>query len=215
MNGAFSNMPAIFSFISRFRPGPTKSNIHQATSGRLIASESAVTSRSSRYISRPSVKTSALVAPSSAWSKNAVRATGSARSTADRVNRHRGVWSARSCVFSASRFRKVCLDPWKVRWKVQSVRPGVQAGGQVQHPVAAVGDRFGDGVVDDLGARDEPPAAAARHRSLGDDRAALLARETLGQWVSEQRVGPRRFGCPIQRRPPGRVRNVGDQVPGV
>ena len=56
----------MFLFISFFTPGKGKSSIHQATSGRVIASESAATSRSSRYVNRPSVSTSALVAPVSA-----------------------------------------------------------------------------------------------------------------------------------------------------
>ena len=44
LNGAFCNIPAILLLIIFFRPGPAKSSIHQATSGRLIASESATTS---------------------------------------------------------------------------------------------------------------------------------------------------------------------------
>ena len=164
MNGAFCNMPAIFLFIIFFRPGPTESIIHQATSGRLIASESATTSRSSRYISRPSVKTSALVAPSSASSKNASRAAGIGRSTAARVNRHRGVWSARSCVFSASSCGRSA--------SIQAKSDGrSRRYGRVSKPAARFNTRSqpsaiasGNGVVDDLGARDEPPAVAARHR---------------------------------------------------
>jgi hypothetical protein len=97
-------MPAIFLFIILFRPGPAKSSIHHATSGRLIDAESAATSGSSKYISRPSVSTKALVAPRNASTRKASLDGGSAKSTALRVNRHRGLWSASSCVFSASNF---------------------------------------------------------------------------------------------------------------
>ena len=85
--------------------------------------------------------------------------------------------------------RQVRLNPREISRKVQSIWSGVQAGGQVQHPVTAVGDRFGDGVVDDLGPRDQPPAVAARHRSAGDDGATLLTGEALGERIAEQRVG--------------------------
>jgi hypothetical protein len=39
--------------------------------------------------------------------------------------------------------------------------------------------------------------------------------ETFGERVTEQRIGPCGFGCPMQRRPPGGIGNVGDEVRGV
>jgi hypothetical protein len=86
---------------------------------------------------------------------------------------------------------EVRLDPAKIRRKVQSVRSGVQAGCQIQHAVAPVGDRLGDGVVDDLGPSDQPPASATGQRRFGHDRTALLPPEALGEWIAKQRVSPR------------------------
>jgi hypothetical protein len=39
--------------------------------------------------------------------------------------------------------------------------------------------------------------------------------EAFGERVAEQRIGTCRFGCPMQRRPPGRIGNVSDEVPGI
>jgi hypothetical protein len=52
-------------------------------------------------------------------------------------------------------------------------------------------------------------------KNPGDDCAAMFTAETFGERVTEQRIGPCGFGCPMQRRPPGGIGNVGDEVPGV
>jgi hypothetical protein len=110
-------------------------------------------------------------------------------------------------------YRQIRFHPSEIRRKVQTIGPGVQTGSQVQHPVTAVGDRLGDGVVDDLGARDQPPPVASRPWNLGDDSAAVFTGETLGERVAEQRIRPCRYGCPVQCRPPRRIEDVGNGVP--
>ena len=131
------------------------------------------------------------MAPSSASSKNASRATGSARSTADRVNRHRGVWSARSCVFSASNSGRSASIHGKSAGRFSRY-------GRVSKPAARFSTRSQPSAIASAMASSMILVRAMSHQPLrlvtgvlGDDRAALLARETLGQWVAEQRVGPR------------------------
>lgn len=100
-----------------------------------------------------------------------------------------------------------------MRWQIQPIRSGVQSGGQVEHSVTAVRDCPGNGVVDDFGAGDQPPAIAKCPRGVPDNRAAVLAGQALGKRVAEQCVGPGRFGGPMQGRQPGRVGNMRNDVP--
>jgi hypothetical protein len=72
---------------------------------RATVHRRATTSRFSRYINRPSVSTSAFVAPASASFKNASRAAGSRRSTARLVTPQCGVSSASSRSLSQTRLR--------------------------------------------------------------------------------------------------------------
>jgi hypothetical protein len=43
----------------------------------------------------------------------------------------------------------------------------------------------------------------------------MCTREAFGERIAEQCIGTCRLGCPMQRRPPRRIGNVGDEVPGV
>jgi hypothetical protein len=81
--------------------------------------------------------------------------------------------------------RQIRLDPGEIGRQVQPVRPGIQTGCQVQHLVAAVGDRVDDDVIDDLGTGHQPPAVANRSRSRGNDGTAAFARKPVGEWIVE------------------------------
>jgi hypothetical protein len=85
--------------------------------------------------------------------------------------------------------RQIRFHPSEIRRKVQTIGPGVQTGSQVQHSITAVSDRLGNGVVDDLGARDQPLPVASRPWNPGDDSAAVFTGQTLGERVAEQCVG--------------------------
>ena len=158
-------------------------------------------SLSSRYVNRPSVSTSALVAPVSASLRKS-----SAGAGVGQVDGRPGQSAARCLVGQQLGFspRATAADrppPTEIGRKVQTIGPGVQAGGQVQHAVAAVGDRLRNDVVDDLGARDQPPPVAADARRLGADGAAMFAGEASGERVAEQRIRTCGFGCAMHRGP--------------
>ena len=64
---------------------------------------------------------------------------------------------------------QVRLDPGQRARQRQPVRPRVEASGQVQHPVAALGDRLQHQIVDQLRARDRRPARGGGARRRGGD----------------------------------------------